>query len=210
MAEIRWTDQAIEDLDAACDYVAHDAPRAADAVAERVTRSIARLSDFPRSGRIVPERGRDDIREIIVLRYRVIYRLRADLVEIVTIHHGTRLAHPDGSLARATLECGHHLRGEPLELLEHHLLRCPDRVTDVHLGEAGPAVLDLQERLDHSLRRPDQPGAGLDLISHRREVARSSFLGVSGCCDLVLVQAAHEPERREHLDPLLVVRRRFA
>jgi len=90
MAEVRWTDQALDDLDAICAFIARDAPRSADALAERVTRSIARLAAFPRSGRIVPERRQDDIREIIVQRYRVIYRLRGELVEIVTVHHGAR------------------------------------------------------------------------------------------------------------------------
>jgi addiction module RelE/StbE family toxin len=95
MAQIRWTEQALDDLDAACDYIARDAPRAADELAARVTRSVARLSDFPRSGRIVPEleRERDDIREIIVGRYRIMYRLRTDLdaVEVVAVHHGAQL-----------------------------------------------------------------------------------------------------------------------
>jgi toxin ParE1/3/4 len=98
MAEIRWTDQALDDLDAACEYIARDAPRSADELAARVTRSIARLEDFPRSGRMVPERGRDDIREVIVGNYRIIYRLRGDLVEIVTIHHGARLLGDLGDL----------------------------------------------------------------------------------------------------------------
>ena len=91
MAEVRWTEQALDDLDAACEFIARDAPRSADMLAVRVTRAVARLADFPRSGRMVPERQQDDIREIIVRSYRVIYRLRADLVEIVAIHHGARL-----------------------------------------------------------------------------------------------------------------------
>jgi addiction module RelE/StbE family toxin len=90
MADVRWTDQAFDDLDAACEYIARDAPRSADALAVRITRAIQRLADFPRSGRIVPERSEDDIREVIVQHYRIIYRVRDDLVEIITIHHGAR------------------------------------------------------------------------------------------------------------------------
>jgi plasmid stabilization system protein ParE len=57
-----------------------------------------RLSQFPRSGRIVPELGRDDIREVIVQSYRVIYRLRGDEVEILTVHHSARrLDDPPGA-----------------------------------------------------------------------------------------------------------------
>lgn len=90
MAQVEWTDQAIDDLDAACEYIARDAPRSADVVAARIVRAVGRLTDFPRSGRIVPEVGRDDVREVIIMNYRVIYRLTSDLVEIVTVHHGAR------------------------------------------------------------------------------------------------------------------------
>jgi plasmid stabilization system protein ParE len=38
-----------------------------------------------------PEVGREDIRELIVQGYRIIYRVLADAVEILTVHHGARL-----------------------------------------------------------------------------------------------------------------------
>jgi len=90
VAQVTWTDQALDDLDAICLFIARDAPRYAEVVAARIFHSTDRLSQFPRSGRIVPELGRDDIREVIVQNYRVIYRLRPDEVEILTIHHGAR------------------------------------------------------------------------------------------------------------------------
>jgi len=40
---------------------------------------------------MVPEVGREDIREFIVQGYRIIYRVLADEVEILTVHHGARL-----------------------------------------------------------------------------------------------------------------------
>src|SRR3712207_8332183 len=46
---------------------------------------------FPYSGRIVPEIGREDIREIIIQSYRAIYRILPDDAEILTVHHGARL-----------------------------------------------------------------------------------------------------------------------
>jgi plasmid stabilization system protein ParE len=39
---------------------------------------------------VVPELGRDDIRELIVGSYPVIYRRREDLVEIAAIRHHAR------------------------------------------------------------------------------------------------------------------------
>ena len=42
-------------------------------------------------GRIVPEFGIENIREIIVGSYRVIYRIRDEDVQILTVHHGAQL-----------------------------------------------------------------------------------------------------------------------
>src|SRR5438067_10402970 len=49
------------------------------------------LEQFPRKGRMVPEIGVDDIREVIVMKkYRVIYRVRDDvgIVQLLTVRHG--------------------------------------------------------------------------------------------------------------------------
>ncbi len=43
------------------------------------------------AGRIVPEVGDDSLREVIYGDYRLVYRLRAESVEVVTIYHGARL-----------------------------------------------------------------------------------------------------------------------
>ena len=91
MAHVTWTEQAIDDLDSVCLFIARDAPRYAELFAARVFRTTERLEQFPRSGRVVPELGQDEIREIIVHGYRIIYRLLADEVQILTVHHGARL-----------------------------------------------------------------------------------------------------------------------
>jgi toxin ParE1/3/4 len=51
---------------------------------------VERLSLFPQSGRIVPERHDPGIREVILRPYRVVYRYRGAFVEIVTVFRGTR------------------------------------------------------------------------------------------------------------------------
>ena len=88
MADITWTDQALADVEAVCLYIARDAPRYAELVARRVFQTTDRLVAFPRLGRVVPEIGRDDIREVIVQSYLLIYRLLPDEVEVLTVHHG--------------------------------------------------------------------------------------------------------------------------
>jgi plasmid stabilization system protein ParE len=45
--------------------------------------------------RVVPELGRDDIREVLKRTYRIVYRVRGDRVEVLTISEGHRLFPPD-------------------------------------------------------------------------------------------------------------------
>ena len=90
MAQVRWTPQATDDLDAVCLFIARDSPQLAAAFADRVLRATDILESFPRSGRIVPELGIENIREILVGSYRIIYRIRHDDVHLLTVHHGAR------------------------------------------------------------------------------------------------------------------------
>ena len=49
----------------------------------------------PRLGSTVPEYNRDDLRERLFHSYRIIYRLRGEAIEMVTITHGARLLPPN-------------------------------------------------------------------------------------------------------------------
>jgi len=95
MAEVSWTPQAADDLEAICLLIARDAPQVAAAFADRVFRATRQLRRFERSGRVVPEFRIENIRELIVGCYRVIYRIRDKKAEILTIHHAARLLHSD-------------------------------------------------------------------------------------------------------------------
>ena len=48
------------------------------------------LGEFLGSGRIVPEIGQDEIREVIVQNYRIMYRVLPGELEILTVRHGAR------------------------------------------------------------------------------------------------------------------------
>jgi len=91
MAEVRWTPQAADDLEAVFLFIARDSPQLAATFADRILLATDRLASYPQLGRIVPELGAENIREIIVGSYRIIYRLRAEDVQILTVHHGARL-----------------------------------------------------------------------------------------------------------------------
>jgi addiction module RelE/StbE family toxin len=91
MVQVKWTPQALDDLEAICLFIARDAPQIAVVFADRTFRATDRLARFPRSGRIVAELDREDIREIILGNYRLIYRIQENEVQVVTVHHGARL-----------------------------------------------------------------------------------------------------------------------
>ncbi|MEM9998118.1 MAG: type II toxin-antitoxin system RelE/ParE family toxin [Bacteroidota bacterium] len=52
--------------------------------------TAARLTDFPRAGRIVPEIGDASIRELIYRQYRIIYTVIEGTAEILTVYHSAR------------------------------------------------------------------------------------------------------------------------
>ena len=88
---LHWSDIAEADLDDIYDYIARDVPYYAELFVERLIEATDRLEDHPRSGRRVPEADqRDDIRELIVQGYRIIYRIEAEEINILTVIHGSR------------------------------------------------------------------------------------------------------------------------
>jgi len=65
-------------------------PAAAAAWLERVLAGVHALGQFPHRGRMVPELARQDIREILQRPYRVLYRVDAKRVVILTVRHMRR------------------------------------------------------------------------------------------------------------------------
>ncbi|MCX6339339.1 MAG: type II toxin-antitoxin system RelE/ParE family toxin [Candidatus Aureabacteria bacterium] len=94
MAEVRWTPQAADDLESITEFISQDSPHYACLFATDVVEAVEQVANFPNLGRIVPERNDPLIREILPGSYRIVYRLRAELVELLTIHHGARLLDP--------------------------------------------------------------------------------------------------------------------
>lgn len=90
-----WTHRAIADLDAIGDYIARDAPAAAERWLTRLIGAAERAARVPLAGRRVPELPRDDIREVLLRSYRIVYRVDGDGVTILTVFEGHRtFPHP--------------------------------------------------------------------------------------------------------------------
>jgi len=74
MAEVIWTEPALQELDAIAEYIALDNPAAASNLVQEVFDKTERLADFPQSGRIPPELPNSVYREVVVPPCRVFYR----------------------------------------------------------------------------------------------------------------------------------------
>jgi toxin ParE1/3/4 len=88
--KVVWSPLADEQVDEIIVYIAVDDRTSALAWLEQLLERVASLARFPDSGRTVPELQRDDMHELLVGAYRVLYRRKADVVEITTISHGAR------------------------------------------------------------------------------------------------------------------------
>lgn len=86
-----WTARARDELRAIGDYIARDDPRAAERWVLRLVQAIEAVALLPSSGREVPELGRPEIREVIERNYRIVYRLRDQTVEVLTVFEGHKL-----------------------------------------------------------------------------------------------------------------------
>ncbi|MBN1803532.1 MAG: type II toxin-antitoxin system RelE/ParE family toxin [Candidatus Lokiarchaeota archaeon] len=81
----------MEDLSEIKDYIARDSAAYAKIFINKLYDSVQKLVEFPKIGRIVPELNNALIRELLFQNYRIIYRIVDDLVEIISVFHGSRL-----------------------------------------------------------------------------------------------------------------------
>ncbi len=88
---IRWTNLALGDLVAIGDFIAADKPEAAARWVGRVRLRVERAAEMPRAGRKVPELGRDDVREVFLRTYRIVYRVEPSGITVLTVFEGHRL-----------------------------------------------------------------------------------------------------------------------
>ena len=88
---IVWSPLAVEKASEIAGYIAQDKPSAAEKWIKTVFSKVEQLKSAPEIGRIVPEIGNNQFREIIYGNYRVIYRIEAEQISILTIRHGKQI-----------------------------------------------------------------------------------------------------------------------
>jgi len=89
--KITWAPRAKMRAGEYAEYIAQDNEEAAYEWLVGIFKDVERLKDFPEQGRVVPEIGRPDVREIFYMSHRIIYRIGSRRIRIITIRHGRQL-----------------------------------------------------------------------------------------------------------------------
>ena len=87
---VKWSKPAKLDLKQIQGYISRDSRFYAEKVSLEIVGKSEKLGFFPEAGRIVPEIGDSNIREIFVYSYRLIYEIFPNSIEILALIHGKR------------------------------------------------------------------------------------------------------------------------
>lgn len=87
---LKWSPLSVSHFEEICDYIAKDSRYYAALFAKRVLSIVRSIPRFPKAGRIVPEYNDENLREKIYENYRIVDRIKSEVIEIVAICHGAR------------------------------------------------------------------------------------------------------------------------
>ena len=88
---VKWTITAKLDLKSIHDYIVRDSKYYAKKVSQDIIEKTEILNNFPEIGRIVPEIDDNNIRELLIYSYRLVYEvLPSSDILILTLIHGRR------------------------------------------------------------------------------------------------------------------------
>lgn len=88
--KVVWSYEATADLESLAEYIARDSAFYAAAFVQEIIEASRSLDEFSERGRIVPESGNTNIRELFVREYRIIYCIEKLRVVILGVVHGKR------------------------------------------------------------------------------------------------------------------------
>jgi toxin ParE1/3/4 len=93
--KIKWTHEAVEQVIEIEDYISKDSPARAIQFVDQLIEHAESITDKPHMGRTVPELANPDIRELIFKKYRIVYRLEKNYIEVLTVFEGHRMLRVD-------------------------------------------------------------------------------------------------------------------
>jgi plasmid stabilization system protein ParE len=91
--KVIWDEEALEELGQAVRYIAQHNADAARKTGQTILQKAGTLGAFPQLGKVFRKLNRNDVREIPVPPYRIIYQVKDSerSVRILKVWHGARL-----------------------------------------------------------------------------------------------------------------------
>ncbi len=91
MAEVKWTESALSDLNDLGDYISKDSIRYAELTIIKLFETPDILELNPLAGKMVPELQDESIRQLTRGNFRIIYHVVDEDLVILTVHRSARL-----------------------------------------------------------------------------------------------------------------------
>jgi toxin ParE1/3/4 len=92
MVKIKWNEDAIIDMNEIAEYIAQDSEYYAAIQLDKFFERVEILKGNSKAGKVVPEVGDGNVRELIEGNYRIIYEVKENTgIEVLCVIHGMRL-----------------------------------------------------------------------------------------------------------------------
>ena len=87
---VKWTNHALVQLRHIHNYIAQDSPLYAKRMSDALVRKTFLLEALPRMGRVVPELNDENVRELSLYSYRILYQIKTIHIDILAVIHKRR------------------------------------------------------------------------------------------------------------------------
>ena len=85
-----WTEPAKADLHHIYNFIAEDSKQYARNVAKKLVEKTEALDQIPNIGKVVPEIKDENVRELHLYSYRIIYEIKEQNIEVLAVIHKRR------------------------------------------------------------------------------------------------------------------------
>ncbi|MBN2434181.1 MAG: type II toxin-antitoxin system RelE/ParE family toxin [Spirochaetes bacterium] len=89
--KIFWTKEALLRIQDIEEYISRDNPNVSIDFVDKLISLAETLIDNPEKGRIVPELSLGKIRELLYKNYRIVYLVKKNSIDILTVFEGHQL-----------------------------------------------------------------------------------------------------------------------
>lgn len=97
-----WTKEVLHQLQDIEEYISRDNSVAAIEFVDKLISVAETIADYPEKGRIVPELSLDNIRELIHKNYRIVYLVKKNSIDILTVFEGHQLLKQEEIIKKRT------------------------------------------------------------------------------------------------------------